>query len=535
MGPLGVAFDDRQMVVMMLPQSQLRGQVNVGDRLLHINGEPAGKFTGQDVARYLTELSKSGRRLQFLRIAAPEDNSRRRWGNAPLSGSPAVGRLTTGEHGFATFVAEEPTAERGGSIVSVAAGVDDHQQQQSIGSSLWRALSVPCFFKGSPEGATTKPSPRVRARAEGQRNQRSRSSAATERRDANPQILGVPTASPPRAAPHHASLTLPARNGAQYVLAVSPNASPVATPATPVMPPVVSPRTPPAVPSAIPRAVAQVAMTSPTSCRVPSATPRGAMPLATPRAARAAAPVLAPAATPGQSGGSLLRVTSLPANGFRTVASPRGVAPVEARFMTPRQQPCENRGNTIRLAPSTQRPRDSAEESRFVAVSRGRPQEPDSFHQFDDTLRWEGRGIGHESRGGAIGPTSGLRTVASRPLSQERIRRSPARVALTPCGNGVLEARAPALSNGARPTPRCGSPVKKFGRVWTPRRDTEDSLLSNRRGMNGWDSALFTPVTRRPCAFKSPDGRPTEPVAAHEHGAVRKAASTASLPLRRAL
>lgn len=200
--------------------------------------------------------------------------------------------------------------------------------------------------------------------------------------------------------------------------------------------------------------------------------------------------------------------------------------------MTPRQQPCENRGNAIRLAPSTQRPRESAEESRFVAASRGRPQELDSFHQFDDTLQWERRGI-HESRGGAIGPTSGLKTVASRPLSQERIRKSPARAASTPCGNGVLEARAPALSNGARPSPRCGSPVKKFGRVWTPRRDT-DPPLSN-RGMNGLDSALFTPVTRRPCAFKSPDGRPTEPFAAHEHGAVRKAASTASLPLRRAL
>ena len=38
MGPLGLAFDDRQTVAMMLPSSWLRGQVKLGDTLLHING-----------------------------------------------------------------------------------------------------------------------------------------------------------------------------------------------------------------------------------------------------------------------------------------------------------------------------------------------------------------------------------------------------------------------------------------------------------------------------------------------------------------
>merc|ERR550514_584473 len=59
---------------MMSPESQLNGQVAVGDILQSINGLPVTNLTGQDVAGTLRELRDSNRKLVFIqraRIAPP--------------------------------------------------------------------------------------------------------------------------------------------------------------------------------------------------------------------------------------------------------------------------------------------------------------------------------------------------------------------------------------------------------------------------------------------------------------------------------
>lgn len=227
--------------------------------------------------------------------------------------------------------------------------------------------------------------------------------------------------------------------------------------------------------------------------------------------------------TPRLRGNSAVRVTSVPANQSTAsgslsdlLATSSATSRLSIGAASPRDSlPLERRGGTRLLTPANQQ-----------------PQEPVA----DVSQHCNGNGIGR------LDPRGSLKTIASRPLSQDRIRQSPARVRveLTPRGhtNGFQQGtHAPSTSMRS---PKCsgsspGAVVKMYGRAWTPRRDSgpPSSPAARRSLALGVDSDAFStpPVRRVNDSLKSPSvNYATEPIAA---GPVRRAASTSSLPLRR--
>eukprot|EP00928_Gymnodinium_smaydae_P058210 TRINITY_DN4142_c1_g1_i1.p1 TRINITY_DN4142_c1_g1~~TRINITY_DN4142_c1_g1_i1.p1 ORF type:complete len:752 (+),score=118.19 TRINITY_DN4142_c1_g1_i1:140-2395(+) len=64
-GKLGIAFDNEQTVVKVLPTSPLNGQVKLGDKLESINGVSVANFSAHDVVTKLAELDDGTRALRF--------------------------------------------------------------------------------------------------------------------------------------------------------------------------------------------------------------------------------------------------------------------------------------------------------------------------------------------------------------------------------------------------------------------------------------------------------------------------------------